>query len=304
MKKIITNIKDFWKKGKMQKAIIIGVPIILIALIFGLTNQEKEIDIHLTISLDKKEANIGDVIEYDLDLEPVDLDTDEYDYYIHYDKSIVEYNDSKKNFKAIGGGEAEIYATLSKDDKEFKSNIVKLNVKENYVSITAAYNGSTTSGTMVNSKSSIVVTATSETGVENKVSGWEVTNPSALVAEETSNYTITFKGLTCDLSVTCTSMKPMSTGQSNALKKAKSYLSFSSFSRSGLISQLEYEGFSTDDSTFAVDKCNVDWNEQAAKKAKSYLSFSSFSRNGLIGQLKYEGFTQEQAEYGVSAVGY
>ena len=90
----------------------------------------------------------------------------------------------------------------------------------------------------------------------------------------------------------------------NALSKAHDYLSFTSFSYSGLISQLEYEQFSTEAATYAADNCGADWNEQAAKKAQSYLDFSSFSRQGLIDQLLYEGFTQEQAEYGVSSVGY
>lgn len=93
-------------------------------------------------------------------------------------------------------------------------------------------------------------------------------------------------------------------GQTNALRKAASYLDYMAFSYSGLVDQLEYEGYSTDDATFAVDHCGADWNEQAAKKAQSYLDFMSFSRSGLIDQLLYEGFTQEQAEYGVSAVGY
>lgn len=92
--------------------------------------------------------------------------------------------------------------------------------------------------------------------------------------------------------------------EKNAIKKAESYLSFMSFSRKGLIQQLEFEGFSNSVATFAVDSIVVDWNEQAAKKAESYLSFMSFSRKGLIDQLKYEGFTNEQAEYGVTAVGY
>ena len=96
----------------------------------------------------------------------------------------------------------------------------------------------------------------------------------------------------------------MSMGHKNALKTAQSYLNYTSFSYSGLIEQLEYEGFSTEDSTFAVNNCGADWNEQAAKKAQSYLDYSSFSRQGLIEQLEYEGFTHEQAEYGVTAVGY
>lgn len=91
---------------------------------------------------------------------------------------------------------------------------------------------------------------------------------------------------------------------SNALKSAKNYLDYTSFSYTGLISQLEYEGYSSDACTYAVDNCGADWNEQAAKKAQSYLEYSSFSRQKLIDQLLYEGFTQEQAEYGVSSVGY
>lgn len=93
-------------------------------------------------------------------------------------------------------------------------------------------------------------------------------------------------------------------GQQNALAKAKSYLSHSAFSYSGLIDQLKYEGFSEDEATYGAANCGADWNEQAAKKAQSYMSHSSFSRQRLIDQLKYEGFTQAQAEYGVSAVGY
>lgn len=96
----------------------------------------------------------------------------------------------------------------------------------------------------------------------------------------------------------------MTMSQANAYKSAQSYLEYSAFSRTGLIGQLEYEGYSTEDATFAVDACNVDWSEQAAKSAQSYLEYSSFSRQGLIDQLVYEGFTPEQAEYGVSAVGY
>lgn len=90
----------------------------------------------------------------------------------------------------------------------------------------------------------------------------------------------------------------------NALSKAHDYLSFTSFSYSGLIDQLEYEEFSTEAATYAADNCGADWNEQAVKKAQSYLDFTSFSRQGLIDQLLYEGFTQEQAEYGASSVGY
>lgn len=103
---------------------------------------------------------------------------------------------------------------------------------------------------------------------------------------------------------TTTTKEEISIGKKNALKSAKSYLSFTSFSYQGLIEQLEYEGYSHDDSVYAVDNCGADWFEQAAKKAQEYLDYTSFSRDSLIEQLEYEGFTTEQAEYGVNAVGY
>ncbi|WP_430297756.1 Ltp family lipoprotein [Sinomonas sp. B1-1] len=91
--------------------------------------------------------------------------------------------------------------------------------------------------------------------------------------------------------------------QQNALRKAKSYLDYSAFSRTGLIGQLEFEKYSTADATWAVDHVTVDWNEQAAKKAKDYLKFTSFSHSGLVDQLIFEGFTPEQAEYGATKTG-
>jgi len=94
------------------------------------------------------------------------------------------------------------------------------------------------------------------------------------------------------------------TGQSNARESAENYISFSAFSRKGLIEQLKFEDYSTADATYAVDAISVDWNEQAAKAAENYLSFSSFSRDSLIDQLVFEGYTQSQASYGATAAGY
>jgi hypothetical protein len=88
-------------------------------------------------------------------------------------------------------------------------------------------------------------------------------------------------------------------GQRNALSKAKSYLSFTAFSKSGLREQLEYDKFSRSDARWAVNHVHVSWNAQAVKKAKSYLSFTAFSKSGLIEQLEYDGFTPSQARYGV-----
>lgn len=91
---------------------------------------------------------------------------------------------------------------------------------------------------------------------------------------------------------------------SNCIKTAKSYIKYMAFSRTGLIKQLEFEGYSNEAAAYSVDSLNINWNEQCAKKAESYLNYSSFSRDGLYNQLVFEGFTDEQIQYGLSAVGY
>ena len=108
---------------------------------------------------------------------------------------------------------------------------------------------------------------------------------------------------TTTVAQTTTTTVYVTNSRTQAVKSATSYLRFMSFSRSGLIKQLEYEKFSLEDATYGVDAQNADWNTQASKSAASYLKTMSFSRAGLIAQLVYEGFTQSQAEYGVNAVG-
>ncbi|MEA4964249.1 MAG: Ltp family lipoprotein [Oscillospiraceae bacterium] len=72
----------------------------------------------------------------------------------------------------------------------------------------------------------------------------------------------------------------VSSEKRNALSKANSYLSSMSFSYSGLIDQLEYEKFSTEDATYAADNCGADWDAQALAQAKSYLDTAPFSHDG------------------------
>ena len=105
--------------------------------------------------------------------------------------------------------------------------------------------------------------------------------------------------------VTAEAPKPVySLAQQNAIRKAQSYLDFAGFSRTGLIGQLEYEGFSADEATFGADNAGADWNAEASQKAASYLEFTSFSREGLYDQLAYEGFTDTEIQFGLAAVGY
>ena len=113
----------------------------------------------------------------------------------------------------------------------------------------------------------------------------------------------TFDKVVGDITVNAVWKPNPTISQQNALDKAHDYLNYSPFSYKGLVEQLEFEGFSHEDATYAADYCGADWNWQAALKAQDYLDYSSFSRNGLINQLEFEGFTREQAIYGVDQTG-
>lgn len=93
-------------------------------------------------------------------------------------------------------------------------------------------------------------------------------------------------------------------GQKNAVKKAKSYIKTMPFSYEGLIYQLEFEGFSSEEAVYGADHCEADWKEQCVEKAKDYLDLMAFSREGLADQLKFEGFTEEEIEYALNTIGY
>ena len=69
------------------------------------------------------------------------------------------------------------------------------------------------------------------------------------------------------------------------------------FSYSGLIDQLEYEGYTAEEAEYAAKNCGANWYERAMKSAEQYLATMSFSRESLIEQLEYERFTYEQASY-------
>ncbi len=121
---------------------------------------------------------------------------------------------------------------------------------------------------------------------------------------ESESTTISETALSSENEVEKETTSAVSLGKLNALGSAKTYLWTMAFSYSGLIKQLEFEGYTNEEAVYAADNCGADWNEQAAKSAKQYLNTMSFSRSGLIEQLEFEGFTHEQAVYGAEAVGY
>ena len=123
----------------------------------------------------------------------------------------------------------------------------------------------------------------------------------------TNNYLLTVQGgiVAYDAveEAIASAVKNATMGEQNALKKANSYLDYTAFSYEGLIDQLEYEGFTSEEAKFGADNCGADWYEQALKKAYSYLDYTAFSYSGLIDQLEYEDFTTDQATYAADNCG-
>jgi hypothetical protein len=117
----------------------------------------------------------------------------------------------------------------------------------------------------------------------------------------TTTTTTTLARTTSTTSTTSTTVSSVTAGQTQASRSAASYLRAMGFSRSGLIKQLQYEGFSLSDATYGVDAQNANWSAQATRVGASYLRSSSFSRTALIRQLEYEGFSYSDSVYGTDA---
>ena len=90
-----------------------------------------------------------------------------------------------------------------------------------------------------------------------------------------------------------------------AVEQAQNYISCMPFSTSGLYEQLLYDGFSKQDSEFAVNCLVVDWDEMCYETAVNYVrNVGGFSKKSLIHQLVYDGFTDKQAKKAVKRLGY
>lgn len=131
----------------------------------------------------------------------------------------------------------------------------------------------------------------------------EATTTTAEPTTTTSTSTTTTSTTTTAPPTTTTTAPPEDPELTNARRSAQSYLDLMGFSRTGLIEQLEFEGYPTDVATAAVDSLDVDWFAEAAESAQSYVDMMGFSRSGLVEQLMFEGFTAEEAEHGATAVG-
>ena len=179
-----------------------------------------------------------------------------------------------------------VYAHFDKNDSE---TLLEKNDENNTNSNSNINNNSNTNSKNSNNSNSNIVDSNNNKNTNNSSSNNNNNNNNETKPTETQVQVPESSGPT--------------TSQTNAVRRARSYLDYMAFSRSGLISQLEYEGFSYDDSVYGVDNVGANWYNQAVKKARSYLDYMAFSRSGLISQLEYEGFANDQAVYGADNVG-
>lgn len=88
-----------------------------------------------------------------------------------------------------------------------------------------------------------------------------------------------------------------------AAGSAQSYIDMSGFSRSELVDQLVYEGYTPDQAESGVSSLSVDYSEQARRSTQSYLDLMPMSRAELVDQLIYEGYTPDEAAAGADSAG-
>lgn len=91
-------------------------------------------------------------------------------------------------------------------------------------------------------------------------------------------------------------------GRAAAIEAARAYLLARTMSRIRLLEQLDFDGFSSADSEYAIAILNPDWNEEALQSAAGHILVGAFSRIALLYQLDFEGFTVAQAEYGIDTL--
>ena len=115
-------------------------------------------------------------------------------------------------------------------------------------------------------------------------------------ASENSSYTV-------NSTSTSTESDPTATiGEQNALAKAKTYVDFSDFSKEKLRGQLEYEGFTTDEIEYALDKVPADYNLEASDRAVLYYTTQNLSKQRIMTQLEFEGYTESQINYAIGSL--
>lgn len=188
-----------------MKKIIKGILVLLLCVGVVGCGGEKEVTFKATTENDT--VFVGDTFDVNVFFEPEDT-MHNYEFDVNYSVMELEYYSEDNSFKALREGEAEIqfYAISKKNRKRINANKIKIKIETEakIVSISATYTGDTENGTTINEYSPIVVMAKKDDGTEEEIKGWVLSNSGQLTAGQTTIFNIAYKGLSCELPITCT----------------------------------------------------------------------------------------------------
>lgn len=132
-----------------------------------------------------------------------------------FSETILGFDGKVENNEMLSEFEAELKNNNTNYDS-FIASLKKLNKNyektcEKIITISATYTGPTVAGTLISEKAdgryyNFDVIGKTESGYELNIFDWIITNPSELIADQTSIFNVTYKGLNCDLPIACTTV--------------------------------------------------------------------------------------------------
>ena len=188
-----------------MKKIIKGI--LVLVLCFGVVGCGGEKEVTFKATTENDTVFVGDTFDVNVFFEPEDT-MHNYEFDVNYSVMELEYYPEDNSFKARREGDAEIqfYAVSKKNRKRINANKIKIKIEDKIVSISATYTGDTENGTIIDKNSPIVVMGKKEDGTEKKVDGWVLSNSGQLTTGQTTTFNIAYKGLSCELPITCTTI--------------------------------------------------------------------------------------------------
>ncbi len=206
----------------------------------------------------------------------------------------------------------QLVTDIASSDTEASMAVQVMSGESSWATITLAVNEGTEVAALEPTSSDIVVNIEDEAALSSYMTGIDLNTYLTdavqkagldISADDITSLLSYFMNIDTDTDTDVDVTTETSDSQEDALESALSYLSFTSYSYSGLIEMLEFEGYTTEAATYAADNCGADWNDQALLSATSYLDYG-YSYSGLKEALtSYDGFTDEQATYGVDNCG-
>lgn len=93
-------------------------------------------------------------------------------------------------------------------------------------------------------------------------------------------------------------------GHKNAYNRAKKLVDDDAQSRKVVYEDLLKNGFSEEEAKYAVDDCDIDWNNSCYREGKYKLKYNNYSKKQLDEYLQGKGFKKSEITYALDKLGY